>query len=121
MTISRSESSAISSITLSWSGSGSRKTVCSVVTTGIFRRAQQMQNMASGGTAEDSILVLQAHHVDIVEVQKLSRFFIRRQSSWASDHSRARDSHIPVRCHSLAAPAIELCHTLPRWRRKGRW
>ena len=36
-----------------------------------------MQNMASGRAAEDSILVLQAHHVDIVEVQELSRFLIR--------------------------------------------
>jgi hypothetical protein len=36
-----------------------------------------MQNMASGRTAEDSILVLQAHHVDIVEVQKFSRNLIR--------------------------------------------
>src|SRR5271165_621132 len=36
-----------------------------------------MQDMASGWTAEDSIFVLQAHHVDVVEVQKLSRFLIR--------------------------------------------
>src|ERR1039458_3396484 len=38
-----------------------------------------MQNMASGRTAEDTILVLQAHHVDIVEVQEFSRFLIGRQ------------------------------------------
>ena len=44
---------------------------------GHLQAAQQMQNMASGGTAEDSILVLQAHHVDVVEVQKFSRFLIR--------------------------------------------
>src|SRR6476646_2252918 len=37
---------------------------------------QQMQNLASSGTAEDPILVLQAHHVDIVEVQERSRFFV---------------------------------------------
>src|ERR1019366_2333750 len=36
-----------------------------------------MQNMASCRTPEDSILVLQAHHVDIVEVQEFSRFLIR--------------------------------------------
>src|SRR5271157_3227937 len=33
--------------------------------------------MASGRTAEDSILVLQTHHVDIVEVQEFSRVLIR--------------------------------------------
>src|SRR5260370_36793658 len=38
-----------------------------------------MQNVASGCTAKDSILVLQAHHVDLVEVQEFSRFFVRRQ------------------------------------------
>ena len=37
-----------------------------------------MQNMASGGPAEDSILVLQADHVDVVEVQEFSRRLIRR-------------------------------------------
>ena len=37
MTMSRSESSAISSMTMSWLGSGSRRTVCSVVTNGIFK------------------------------------------------------------------------------------
>ena len=41
-----------------------------------FQAAQQMQNVASGRTAEDSILVLQAHHVDIVEVQEFSRILI---------------------------------------------
>ena len=70
MTMRRSERSAISSITINWSGLGSRRTVWSVVTTGIFRRAQQMQNVAPGRTAEDSILMLQAYHVDVVEVQK---------------------------------------------------
>ena len=44
-----------------------------------LQAAQQMQNMASGWTAEDSILVLQAHHVDIVEVQKFGGFLIRSQ------------------------------------------
>ena len=43
---------------------------------GHFQATQQVQDMASGRTAEDSILVLQAHHVDIVEVQKFSRFVI---------------------------------------------
>ena len=42
-----------------------------------LQAAQQMQDMASGRTAEDSILVLQAHHVDIVEVQEFSGFLIR--------------------------------------------
>ena len=64
---------------MSWSGLGSRRTVCSVVTTGIFKRAQQMQDMASGRAAEDSILMLQADHVDAVEVQKFSGFLIRLQ------------------------------------------
>src|SRR5450759_4005250 len=36
-----------------------------------------MQKMASGRTAEESILVLQGNHVDIVEVQEFSRFLIR--------------------------------------------
>jgi hypothetical protein len=35
--------------------------------------------MAPGGSAENSILVLQADHVDIVEVQELSGFLIRSQ------------------------------------------
>src|ERR1700690_2518260 len=32
-----------------------------------------MQNMAFGGAAEDAIFMLQANHVDVVEVQKLGR------------------------------------------------
>src|SRR5208282_948845 len=36
-----------------------------------------MQNMASGVATEDSILVLQAHHVNVVEVQEFSRLLIR--------------------------------------------
>jgi hypothetical protein len=43
-----------------------------------LQTTQQMQNVASGRTAEDSILVLQAHHVDVVEVQKFSGFLIGR-------------------------------------------
>src|ERR1700751_5947098 len=35
-----------------------------------------MQDMASGRTTEDSILVLQTHHVDVVEVQECSRLLI---------------------------------------------
>src|SRR6201987_2936283 len=35
-----------------------------------------MQDMASGPTTEDSILALQAHHVDVVEVQECSRLLI---------------------------------------------
>src|SRR5580658_393015 len=38
-----------------------------------------MQNMASRGSPEDSILVLQAYHVDIVEVQEFGRFLIPSQ------------------------------------------
>ena len=44
---------------------------------GHLQAAQQMQNVAPGRAAEDSILVLQAHHVDVVEVQKISCFLIR--------------------------------------------
>src|SRR5580692_4702717 len=36
-----------------------------------------MQDMAAGWTAEDSILVLQANHVDVVEVQEFGGFLIR--------------------------------------------
>jgi hypothetical protein len=36
-----------------------------------------MQNVASGWSAKDSVLVLQADHVDIVEVQEASGLFIR--------------------------------------------
>src|ERR1700730_5301562 len=38
-----------------------------------------MQDMASGRPAEDSVLVLEADQVDIVEVQEFSGFLIRRQ------------------------------------------
>src|SRR5580698_1100977 len=37
-----------------------------------------MQNMASGRTAKDSILMLQANHVDVIEVQEPSGLLIRR-------------------------------------------
>src|SRR5579863_1306533 len=43
---------------------------------GHLQATEQMQNVASGRASEDSILVLQAHHVDIVEVQKVSSFLI---------------------------------------------
>src|ERR1700740_1770433 len=36
-----------------------------------------MQDMASGRTTENSILVLQAHHVDVVEVQEFGCFVVR--------------------------------------------
>src|ERR1035438_7328430 len=36
-----------------------------------------MENVASGGSAENSILVLQTHHVDVVEIQEGSRIPIR--------------------------------------------
>src|ERR1035441_361105 len=36
-----------------------------------------MQNMASGVAAEDSILVLQAYHIDVVEVQEFSCVLVR--------------------------------------------
>src|SRR5271165_62774 len=49
-----------------------------------------MQNMASGRTAEDSVLVLQTNHVDIVEVQKLSRLLIRGQVILSKRPSHAR-------------------------------
>ena len=42
-----------------------------------FQPAQQMQDMPSSRAAEDSKLVLQAHHVDVVEVQELSGLLIR--------------------------------------------
>ena len=44
-----------------------------------LQAAQQMQNMASGWAAEDSVLVLQTHHVDVVEVQEVSRFLVGLQ------------------------------------------
>src|SRR6266568_2185976 len=44
-----------------------------------LRTAARRRSLASGGTAEDSIFVLQAHHVNVVEVQKFSRFLIRRR------------------------------------------
>ncbi len=42
-----------------------------------LQSAQQMQDMASGRAAENSILVLQADHVDIVEVQEFRGLLIR--------------------------------------------
>src|SRR5580765_3422682 len=44
---------------------------------GHLQTAQKVQDMAPGQTAEDSVLVLQAYHVDVVEVQKFSGFLIR--------------------------------------------
>src|SRR5208282_274617 len=38
-----------------------------------------MQNMTPGLAAKDPILVLQANHVDIVEVQEFRRFLVRGQ------------------------------------------
>jgi hypothetical protein len=44
---------------------------------GHLEAAQQVQDVAPGWAAEDSILVLQAHHVDVVEIQEVGRFLIR--------------------------------------------
>ena len=44
---------------------------------GHFQTAQQMQDMTTGWTAEDAILVLQRYHVNVVEVQEFSGFLIR--------------------------------------------
>ena len=77
MTMRRSESSAISSMTMQLVRVGLAQNRVQRGHHGHLQAAQQMQNMASGRTAEDSILVLQAHHVDIVEVQEFSRFLIR--------------------------------------------
>ena len=38
--------------------------------------AQQMEDVASRRTSEDPILVLQAHHVDVVEVQEFRRVLV---------------------------------------------
>jgi hypothetical protein len=46
---------------------------------GHLQTLQQLKNMAPGWTAEDPILVLQAHHIDVVEVQELSCVRIRRE------------------------------------------
>src|SRR6202167_2647507 len=77
-----------------------------------------MQNMASGLAAENSILVLQAHHVDIVEVQEFSRFLIRGQGVLSKRPSypprivvpfigvvdrECQQSSIPVLCGDCAA------------------
>src|ERR1700689_4188472 len=77
-----------------------------------------MQDVASGRAAEDSILVLQTHHVDIVKVQEFSRFLIRSQLvlSQRPSHPRGivvtffgvidrerQQSSIPVLCGDCAA------------------
>ena len=43
-----------------------------------LQTTQKMQDVTSSRSAKDSVLVLQADHVDIVEVQEASGFFIRR-------------------------------------------
>ena len=76
MTMRRSESSAISSMTHELVGIGLAQNGVQRGHHRHFQAAQQMQDMASGGAAEDSILVLQAHHIDIVEVQEFRGFLI---------------------------------------------
>ena len=79
MTMRRSESSAISSMTITLVRIRLAKDRVQSGHDRHLQAAQQMQDVAAGRTAEDSILVLQADHVDIVEVQELSGFFIRSQ------------------------------------------
>ena len=61
-----------------------------------LQAAQQMQDMASGRTAEDSIFVLQAHHVDIVEVQEFRGFLIRRHVVLRQRPSHPRGIVVPL-------------------------
>ena len=77
MTIRRSDSSAISSITMQLVRIGLAQHCMQRCHHRHLQAAQQVQNMASGRAAEDSVLVLQAHHVDVVEVQEFSGFLIR--------------------------------------------
>src|ERR1035441_4907907 len=48
-----------------------------------------MENVASGGSAENSILVLQTHHVDVVEIQERSRIPISLYVSLSQRPSNA--------------------------------
>ena len=65
---------------------------------GHLQVAQQMQDMTSRRPAENPILVLQAHHVDIVEVQELRRVPIRCQVILRQRPAHARGIVIPFGC-----------------------
>src|ERR1044071_5112511 len=67
------------SITRSWSGPGSLRTVCSVVTTGISQFTQETQNVTTSRTAEDAKLMLQAYGIDIADIEEVGRPQIGRQ------------------------------------------
>src|SRR5579863_4848508 len=54
-----------------------------------------MQDMASGRTAEDAVFVLQADHVDIVKVQKISRVLVGPHVVLGQRPSHARRVVIP--------------------------
>src|SRR5258708_16177431 len=55
-----------------------------------------MQNMASRHTTEDPILVLQAHHVDVVEVEECCRLFIRSNVILGERPAHARRVVVPL-------------------------
>ena len=79
MTTSRVEREIKPSTTRSWSALGSLKIVGSVVTTGIRSSRKKRGNMTTGGPAEDSKLVLKAHHVHVADIEEARGPRIGRQ------------------------------------------
>ena len=77
-----------------------------------LQTAQQMQDMTARGTAEDSVLVLQAHHVDILEVQELSGFLIRSNVVLGERPSHPRGIVVPLfrvvdrQCEQSSGPKL---------------
>ena len=76
ITISLSESSAVSCNTDRWFGSGSRSTVCSVVTSGIFSFRKRLRMWLPARSSKDAVFKLQAYQVVSIEVQKVCGPFI---------------------------------------------
>ena len=70
MTIRRSDSVAISSITARWSGFGSRRTVCKRRHEWHLQAPQKLQNMCACRASKNSILVLQADQIDLLKFRK---------------------------------------------------
>ena len=69
MTITRSASSQSAVRTCSWCSVGSESTVCSVTTSGCASSAREREGVLPVTTAEDAVLVLEQHDVDVVPGQ----------------------------------------------------
>ena len=103
-------------MTRRWSAFGSRRTVCSVVTTGILNSRSNAKKMAAGGSAENAELVLHTDNVHVADVEEIRGAPVRSQIlllNFEANHVRIIVAPFDVVDGHREAPACGMprCHS----------